>query len=46
MLISAVYNAKGFKVTFAPEEYWVYGVDQAVLMEIIKEHLNLTKAYS
>lgn len=41
VLISALYNAKGFNVTSAPEEYLVCGVVQAMLMEIITEHLNL-----
>lgn len=27
--------------TSAPEEYWVYGILQAMLMKVIKEHLNL-----
>lgn len=40
-LISALCNAKGFSVTSAAEEYWVYGVVQAMLMEIIDKHLNL-----
>jgi len=43
VLLSALYNAQGFNVTSASEEYWVYGVVQTMLMEVIKEHLNLAE---